>query len=123
MTGGKESAGVFSIGFRDDIHGVVTGGDYQAPAQAAGTAAWTSDGGATWHAASLFPSGYRSSIAWDNTIQAWITAGPNGSDFSRDDGRTWKHLDSGNWNALGLPWAAGPKGRIASLDTASPLLR
>jgi photosystem II stability/assembly factor-like uncharacterized protein len=120
LAGGKESAGVFSIAFRDAKHGIAVGGDYKVPAQSTGTAAWTSDGGASWHAAKSFPSGYRSSVAWDPALQIWIAVGTNGSDLSRDDGQTWKRFDSGNWNALSLPWVVGPKGQIASLDTASP---
>jgi len=120
LAGSKPSAGAFSIAFRDRLHGIAAGGDFQEPAQTAGTAAWTSDGGLTWHAASEPPSGYRSSVGWEQKIRAWITVGPNGNDLSRDDGHTWKRFDSTGWNALSLPWAAGSKGRIASLDfTAS----
>jgi len=119
LAGGKQSAGVFSIAFRDDRHGIAVGGDYKEPARTAGTAAWTSDGGLTWHSASALPSGYRSSAGWEQRIRAWIAVGPNGSDLSRDDGHTWKRFDSANWNALSLPWVAGPKGRIASLDFAA----
>ena len=119
MAGGEPSAGIFSLAFRDDLHGVAVGGEYQKPTRTQGTAAWTSDGGRTWHAATSFPSGYRSAVAWNQRAQAWISVGPNGSDISRDDGRTWTRFDSGNWNALSVPWAAGPKGRIASLDLAS----
>src|SRR5450755_4503775 len=72
-----------------------------------------------WRLASAFPSGYRSCVAWVGTIQAWIAVGPNGSDVSRDDGRTWKRFDAGNWNAFSPPWAAGPGGRIGSLDAKS----
>jgi hypothetical protein len=42
--------------------------------------------------------------------------GTNGSDISRDDGKTWTALDDGNWNALSLPFVVGPKGRIARLS-------
>lgn len=117
MAGGKESAGIFSLAFRDSTHGAAVGGDYQNPSATAGTAAWTSDAGATWHAATRYPSGYRSSVAWDDALHAWIAVGPNGSDLSRDDGRTWERFDSGECNALSLPWVAGPKGRLASLNT------
>lgn len=123
IAGGTESSGTFSIAFRDATHAVVVGGDYKNPAQTAGTAAWTSNSGVSWHPATTFPSGFRSSVAWDSKTNAWIAAGPNGSDISHDDGRTWKQIDSGNWNALSLPWAAGPKGRIASLNLASPSLQ
>jgi photosystem II stability/assembly factor-like uncharacterized protein len=119
MAGGKDSAGIFSLAFRDALNGVAVGGDYQKPDETAGTAAWTSDGGLTWHAANMFPGGYRSAVAWDATANGWIAVGPSGSDLSSDDGHTWKHLDAGNWNALSLPWVAGPKGRIASLNTAA----
>ena len=116
MAGRKESAGIFSIAFRDDLHGVAVGGDYKEPSQTTGTAAWTSDGGMTWHAPATLPSGYRSSVGWDRKLQEWIAVGPTGSDLSRDDGRTWMHFDSGDWNALSLPWVSGPGGRIASLE-------
>jgi photosystem II stability/assembly factor-like uncharacterized protein len=117
MAGGRDSAGIFSLAFRDATHGVAVGGDYQNASETAGTAAWTSDAGATWHAASRFPSGYRSSVGWSPRVQVWIVVGPNGSDLSRDDGRTWERFDSGGWNALSLPWVAGREGRIASLNS------
>lgn len=120
VAGKKDSTGVFSIAFRDGRHGMVVGGDYKNPTETAGTAARTADGGATWQAADAPPSGYRSSVGWDQKIRAWIAVGPNGSDLSLDDGRTWKRFDSGDWNALSLPWVAGPNGRIASLNTATP---
>jgi hypothetical protein len=63
------------------------------------------------------PHGYRSAVAWDEKDQAWITVGSNGSDISYDDGKTWQWLDSGNWNALSLPWAVGPNGQIGKLGT------
>lgn len=122
LAAGKASTGAFSIAFRDNRHGIAVGGDYKEPARSAGTAAWTSDGGLTWHASSDSPSGYRSSVAWEQNVNAWITVGPNGSDLSRDDGRTWKRFDSKNWNALSLPWAAGPKGQIGSLNLAAAAL-
>lgn len=122
LASGKASAGAFSIAFRDARHGIAAGGDYQEPARMQGTAAWTSDGGLTWHAANALPSGYRSSIGWDQKTGTWIATGPNGSDLSRDDGRTWKRFDSASWNALSLPWAVGPKGQIGSLDLPAPAL-
>lgn len=122
LRGGNEAAGVFSLAFRDNQHGVAVGGDYKNAAKSSGTAAWTSDGGASWHPASVFPAGYRSSVGWDARIQTWIAAGPSGTEFSTDDGKRWQHLDSGNWNAVNLPWIVGPNGRVASLDLASPAL-
>jgi hypothetical protein len=45
--------------------------------------------------------------------------GTNGSDLSRDDGKSWQPLDDGNWNALSLPYVVGPDGRIARLNAAA----
>jgi photosystem II stability/assembly factor-like uncharacterized protein len=113
---GIESAGIFSIAFRDRDHGVIVGGDYRKPKEAAGvTAAITSDGGKTWTAVDkALP--FRSCVAWAK--DRWIAVGTSGSDFSSDDGATWKPLDGENYNSVGFAaagggWAVGPKGRIA----------
>jgi photosystem II stability/assembly factor-like uncharacterized protein len=42
------SAGIFSIAFRDELHGVIVGGDYKKERDAVDNVAVTSDGGATW---------------------------------------------------------------------------
>jgi len=58
--------------------------------------------------------------------KTWITVGPNGTDISTDDGRNWHPLKPDlafnntpdadqHWNALSLPYAVGPHGRIATL--------
>jgi photosystem II stability/assembly factor-like uncharacterized protein len=117
LASGNDSSGVFSLAFRDQMHGVAVGGDFRKPNDATGNAAFTSDGGEHWHAAGKPPHGYRSAAAWDAAEQAWITVGSNGSDISYDDGNTWQWLDSGNWNALSLPWAVGPNGQIGKLGT------
>jgi photosystem II stability/assembly factor-like uncharacterized protein len=117
LASGNDSSGVFSVAFRDQRHGIAVGGDYRKPGETAGTAAYTSDGGEHWSAAGKPPHGYRSAVAWDEKDLAWITVGSNGSDISYDDGETWQWLDSGNWNALSLPWAVGPNGQIGKLGT------
>jgi photosystem II stability/assembly factor-like uncharacterized protein len=134
-----ESSGAFSLGVRytlpkcfDCEHGsdtflVAVGGDYAKPDDSAGTAAFSTDGGYHWLAAQTPPHGYRSSVAYDATTKTWITVGPNGTDISTDDGRNWRAIHPSaalheppdadrNWNALSLPFVAGPKGRIGKLD-------
>jgi photosystem II stability/assembly factor-like uncharacterized protein len=113
------NAGIFSIDFKSDGRGMVVGGDYTKPNDSAGAAASSSDGGKTWTASTTPPHGYRSTVQWSESQKLWITAGPNGSDLSRDDGKTWQPLDNGNWNALSLPFIVGPKGRIARLNPAA----
>ena len=115
LASGNDSSGVFSLAFRDQKHGIAVGGDYKKPGESASTAAWTADGGLHWTAASRPPHGFRSSVAWSAEAKAWIAAGTNGSDISRDDGRTWEQLDNGNWNALSLPYVVGPNGRIGKV--------
>jgi hypothetical protein len=121
MSGDSPSAGIFSLGADPGMADVLAvGGDYQKPDQTAGVAArWWSQI-RHWTAATQPPHGYRSAVAWDPDAHAWIAVGPNGSDISRDDGKTWQPLDGaetgGNWNALSLPWVVGPNGRIAKLD-------
>lgn len=95
---------------------VIVGGDYEHPERAENTAAYSLDGGTHWTAAQKPPHGYRSAVQWNEQEKLWIAAGTNGSDVSRDDGRTWQKLDDGNWNALSLPFAVGPGGRIARLN-------
>jgi hypothetical protein len=130
---GSESSGVFSVayrypvttgicegcGFEENARFIAVGGDYTKPSESAGTAAWSADGGWTWTAAAKPPHGYRSAVEWSHALKAWIAAGTNGSDISRDDGITWAALDDGGWNALSLPFAVGPKGRIARLNEAA----
>ena len=129
LAAGTESAGAFALalrytgspcsdcGFGMYWHLVVVGGDYAKPNESKGTAAASStDGGWSWLASTTPPHGFRSAVQWSEALKLWITVGTNGSDISRDDGRTWQPLDNGNWNALSLPFVVGPNGRVARLD-------
>jgi photosystem II stability/assembly factor-like uncharacterized protein len=62
---GPDSAGIFSIAFRDPRHGVVAGGDYKHPDQDGPNLAFTSDAGKTWSLSKLFPQSYYSAVAYD----------------------------------------------------------
>jgi photosystem II stability/assembly factor-like uncharacterized protein len=129
LAGRSESSGAFGISGRADLRFlplpqfhfslVTVGGDYAKPNESTGTAAWSADGGQHWTASTTPPHGYRSAVQWSEALKLWITVGTNGSDISRDDGKTWQPLDDGNWNALSLPFAVGPNGRIAQLNPAA----
>ncbi|HUR54521.1 MAG TPA: glycosyl hydrolase [Gemmataceae bacterium] len=116
VAAGIESAGVFSIAFRDNDHGMIVGGDYRKPDATGATAATTSDGGKTWTLLDKkLP--FRSGVAWAK--DRWVAVGTSGSHFSTDDGATWKELDRENSNSVGFTptgegWAVGPKGRVAA---------
>ncbi len=111
---GNATAGIFALAFHDGAAGVAVGGDYTKPGASAATAAYAVDS-VHWKMASQPPAGYRSTVAWDAGEGSWIAAGPGGSDTSRDGGNTWHPLDYGNWNAISLPFAVGPGGRIGRL--------
>ena len=141
------SAGVFSLAIRPDsvapqkstklggFHWkapscqkadmVVVGGDYTAINDQQGTAAFTG-GTNKFQVSQTTPHGFRSAVAYDAATKTWITVGPNGTDISTDDGRNWRSLKPAsidapdadrNWNALSLPFAVGPKGRIGKIRT------
>jgi photosystem II stability/assembly factor-like uncharacterized protein len=112
-----EGAGIFSISSRDWRRWMIVGGDYKKPNEINASAAYSNDSGKLWTASATPPHGYRSSVQWSEPLHLWITVGTNGSDVSRDDGKTWQPLDDGNWNALSLPFVVGPQGRIARLNT------
>jgi photosystem II stability/assembly factor-like uncharacterized protein len=112
------SAGIFSLAFSDDGHGVAVGGDYTKAADASHNVAVTSDGGRTWvEPSGVHPSGYRSAVAFLADRHMWITTGPSGSDVSSDNGATWRRFDAGSYNAVGFApggvgWVVGPKGGV-----------
>ncbi len=115
---GVESAGIFSIYFKDSQNGIVVGGDYRKPNEAGNTVAITNDGGKTWKvSATTLP--FRSGVVWSKG--KWVAVGTSGSSVSTDNGATWQQLDSENYNGVsftktGEGWAAGPKGRIAKFS-------
>lgn len=117
IVAGAPSAGIFSIAFRDPLHGMIVGGDYRKPNETGVTAASTSDGGKTWtpHENRL---PFCSAVAWSK--DRWVAVGMSGSHVSRNDGATWDRLDRENYNSVGFTsggegWAVGPKGRIAKI--------
>ena len=62
---GPDSAGIFSIAFRDANHGVIAGGDYKHPEQDGPNLAFTNDAGKTWTLSKVTPQSYYSAVAFD----------------------------------------------------------
>jgi photosystem II stability/assembly factor-like uncharacterized protein len=119
------SSGIFSIAFRDTQHGVVVGGDYTKEAQAVDNVAVTSDGGRTWTLVKdRALSGFRSVVAVvPHRSTSWFAVGPQGGDWSDDDGRTWKPVDGPGFHTFSFAksgsvgWGAGARGSIARFVT------
>jgi len=115
------SAGIFSIAFSDDAHGIVVGGDYKLESEAVDNAAVTSDGGRTWTVIRGL-SGFRSAVAYvPGRKQMVLAVGPSGADLSTDGGKTWKPIPGAGVHALSITpkspvaWGVGEKGAIAKL--------
>jgi photosystem II stability/assembly factor-like uncharacterized protein len=115
---GSSGSGIFSIAMFDQKNGVIVGGNYEKPDEHDKNLAFTRDGGATWTLGTGL-SGYRSGVSYvdHNTI---IAVGTNGSDITRDGGKTWSVLGKENLNAVQskgrrATWAVGPKGVVVKL--------
>jgi photosystem II stability/assembly factor-like uncharacterized protein len=115
------SAGIYSIAFRDEQHGVVVGGDYAKEDAAVDNAAVTNDGGRNWTLVTGL-QGFRSVVAHvPGSAGTFVAIGPRGGDRSLDDGRTWTAIPGPGFDtftfAPGKPigWGAGAKGTIAIL--------
>lgn len=70
ITHGSDSSGIFSIAFRDPLHGVIVGGDYKHPDQDGPNLAFTNDGGKTWKLSEIYPQAYFSAVAYDQRYRA-----------------------------------------------------
>ena len=116
------AAGIFSISFRDALHGIAVGGDYQKELEASDNAAVTSDGGKTW-TPSKGLTGYRSVVAYvPRSKSSWLAVGPRGADLTHDDGKTWSPLGGAGFDTFSFAprgkvgWGAGARGSIGRLD-------
>ena len=116
-----QSAGIYSIAFRDARHGIVVGGDYAKEADAIDNVAVTSDGGVTWTLVrERGLAGFRSVVAHQpGTDATFFAVGPLGTDVTKDDGRSWSRLEGPGFDTFSFArrgpggWAAGSQGRIA----------
>jgi len=67
---GPDSAGIFSIFFRNALDGVIAGGDYKRPNADGPNLAFTHDGGKTWDLSTIHPQAYFSAVAYDRRVNA-----------------------------------------------------
>jgi len=96
------SAGIFSMAFFHDMHGIVVGGDYKDSTNAENNAAFTMDGGLTWKSPSNNPSGYRSCVVFLDDGTA-VATGRSGTDISYDEGQSWEPISpKGYFSCIGL---------------------
>jgi len=116
---GNDSSGIFSIAFRDSLHGVIAGGDYKNPQQDGPNLAFTDDGGITWRLAPISPQFYFSGVVWGRVSSPALLAVGSahaacaGSSSDKSWEKTWDlNLNSVVYYAPGKAIAVGPKGVI-----------
>jgi photosystem II stability/assembly factor-like uncharacterized protein len=120
-----ENAGVFSVAFRDRLHGVLGGGDLMASAVITNFAR-SSDGGRTWTAppnpAPIPGAIFGLSYVPGREVTTLIATGPGGTAWSPDEGESWSTLPdvSGFWAVAFASrqagWAVGTDGRILKIS-------
>ncbi|MBK8465251.1 MAG: glycosyl hydrolase [Chloracidobacterium sp.] len=115
---GSSGSGIFSIAMFDIQNGVIVGGDYEKPNEAIDNLAFTHNSGETWKLGTGL-SGYRSAVTYVDK-KTIIAVGTNGTDMTRDGGKTWKKIGDENLNAVAANgkravWAVGPKGMVVKM--------
>jgi photosystem II stability/assembly factor-like uncharacterized protein len=126
---GSDSTGIFSIAFRDAIHGVIAGGDYKHPGQNGPNLAFTNDGGLTWTLSPISPQAYVSAVAFARPYSesaAVLIVGSSQSGYEADIAKMSAPLQKSwdlNLNAVsvspaGDAIAVGPKGLIVRIPPA-----
>ena len=118
----KDTEGIYSIDFYDELHGFAIGGDYTKPADSSANKIRTIDGGKTWKLAAPNQNpGYRSCVQYipNGEGNELVAVGFEGIDYSNDSGNTWKHLSNEGFYTIrfmndSIAYAAGSK-RISKL--------
>ncbi|MEM8894977.1 MAG: oxidoreductase [Bacteroidota bacterium] len=120
-----EASGITSIDFLEDGTGVVTGGDLTKMAAYTDNCAISKDFGKSWQLTShpntegaLYGSSF-SRLESDNVL---FVCGPNGIDYSYDEGSSWTTLDTSNYwtvyvdSGRSIGWAAGKNGHLIRIN-------
>jgi len=122
ITKDKETEGIYSIGFYDELNGFAIGGDYTKPEGNQANKIRTQDGGKTWQVVAKGENpGYRSCVQYipNREGKELVAIGFKGIDYSNDSGNSWKHLSDEGFYTIrflndSVAYAAG-KERISKL--------
>ncbi|OEK07175.1 WD40/YVTN/BNR-like repeat-containing protein [Roseivirga misakiensis] len=121
LQSGESTQGIFSIDFKNDLEGLMVGGDYRGDSLTRINAAYTTDGGASWFPmmAGMNPGGYRSGVAiFDKDLV--LAVGRESCDFYRTGDNAYTPME-GQYYAVSVSktgksaWASGSGGRVATL--------
>ncbi|MCU4176153.1 WD40/YVTN/BNR-like repeat-containing protein [Carboxylicivirga sp. N1Y90] len=121
----NESAdGIYSIDFRDAMHGIAVGGNYKYPERNDSVAVYTNDGGLSWNLSETMPNGFHSCVQYVDVpdLNMAIALGRAGFDYTLDNGQTWERGGNEKYYTLRcIPgqlgaYVAGSDGRVARMD-------
>ncbi|MDG5492144.1 oxidoreductase [Psychroserpens sp. SPM9] len=118
----KETEGIYSLDFYDELNGFAIGGDYTQPEANSANKIRTADGGKTWQLVAQNQSpGYRSCVQYvpHSNGKELVAIGFKGIDYSANFGDSWTHLSDEGFYTLrflndSTAYAAG-QGRLAKL--------
>lgn len=118
MNQGESSQGIFAL--TEASEGLVlVGGDYLKPDKMEGNLVLYSKG--RFSAPIQSTRGYRSGVAYLKKSGLLIAIGPDGSDFSKNEGKNWQPFSSVGYHAVKPSsdqkslWASGSQGRVGRL--------
>jgi photosystem II stability/assembly factor-like uncharacterized protein len=125
VQGAPEGAsGIFTVDFRDPLHGILAGGDLARESEVLPNVARTSDGGATWDLVTPFPFGTVFGLSYVSKagLPAVFAVARGGAAWSPDEGDTWHELpDFLDFWAVSFAnqhagWMVGGGGRIVKIS-------
>jgi len=121
LIAGSGGSGIFSVTFSQDRL-IAVGGNYTEVDQTDSVSAWSDDRGESWTIPTVGPSGYRSAVSLIASHNGQlISVGPNGTDFSLDNGENWARISETGFHAIAfspqgnIGWAVGSDGRISKI--------
>lgn len=120
------TSGIFSLAFRDDLHGAAFGGNLSEPDSTHRDVALTADGGTTWTMAGstgLKGAVYGAAYVPGTATPTLVAVSPDGSALSTDEGATWTRIGDRNTWTVGFHsptagWSAG-QGHISRFRAAA----
>ena len=124
IVGGTSTSGIASLTFRDAVHGAAFGGVIDNSDEYSDNVAVTSDGGQTWTLAgrpTFTGAVYGAAYVPGAPTPTLVAVGPNGIDYSHDNGVTWANLSTqSHWSVAFASasdgWAIGPNGRVTRIQ-------
>ncbi len=119
---GTTGAGIFSLVFRDQLHGFAAGSEDSTRVPTQRLAAPAAGGPPGKHIAEPSINGtiYGMALVPGRPLLL-VATGPGGASISMDNAHSWRPLDSGNFWTVEFAtshtgWMIGPRGRIARID-------